>query len=160
MACDGDLTLPSSFFVLAADIGFSNDGDFFKHAATEKAAAEDHKEKVKAHAEAEKAKAHEKKKEATAAEAAEKHKEANKEHKKEFNKDFNANLHENETDALEKVKAFHNHEKKANVEFKENFAEHEKQKHEEAVKHAKQAAFKAHEAAADKHHAEEEFKKG
>jgi hypothetical protein len=145
---------------LDSDIGFFDDGDFFKKFETEKAAAEAHKEKVKAHAEAAKAKAHEKEQAAAAAEAAEKHKEALNDHKKEFNKYFNADLHENETSALEKVKAFHNKNKKANVEFEENFAEAAKEKQEEAAKHAKQAAFKAHEAAAEKHKAEEALKKG
>jgi flagellar biosynthesis GTPase FlhF len=125
-----------------------------------KAAAEAHKEKIKAHAEAEKAKADEKEKAAAAAEAAKKHKEKLKEHKKKFNKHFNADLHENETEALHKVKAFKNHNKKANVEFAENFAEHERKKHEEAAKFAREAAFKAHEAAAEKKKHEAEFKKG
>jgi hypothetical protein len=103
-------------------LGFFDDGDFFAKAASHKAAAEAHKEKIKAYAEAAKAKAHKKEKAAAAAEAAKKHKEKLKEHKKKFNKHFNADLHENETNALEKVKAFKNHNKKANVEFAENFA--------------------------------------
>jgi pyruvate/2-oxoglutarate dehydrogenase complex dihydrolipoamide acyltransferase (E2) component len=141
------------------DFGFDN-GDFFKKFASEKAAAEQQKEKVKQRVQNEQAKANEKAKAATEAEAAAKHKQDLKEHGKNYNKDFEANINENETDAFEKVKAFHNKTKDANVDFHENFAETDKQKAEEASKFAKQAASKAQKAAVEQAKAEDAFKKG
>jgi hypothetical protein len=115
---------------------------------------------VKQHVQNEQAKAHEKAKAATEAEAAAKHKQDLKEHGKNYNKDFEANIDETQTDAFEKVKAYHNKTKDANVDFQENFAETDKQKAEEASKFAKQAASTAHEAAVEQAKAEEAFKKG
>jgi hypothetical protein len=79
---------------------------------------------------------------------------------KNYNKNFEANIDENETNAFEKVKAFHNKNTDASISYKENFAETDKQKAGEAAQFAQQAAVKAHEAAAEKAKAEEAFKKG
>jgi hypothetical protein len=141
------------------DFGFDN-GDFFKKFATEKAAAEQQKEEVKQKAQNEQAKASEQAKAATAAEAAEKHKQDLKEKAKQYNKNFEANIDENETNAFKKVKAFHNKNTDAHIDYQENFAQTDKQKAEEAARFAHQAAFKAHEAAAEKAKAENAFKKG